>query len=272
MQAMSMVGTSGRSATQIRRESYRHPMAADDELVSLARSTPSHAFLTGAAHLVYVQQVAYLQALFAERARDHRVAPRALDWGAGKGHTAFLLNKAGFAVDSCDVKGDESDSSFGQPTPILDHLGVAVTPLEHVSALPYPDRSFELVTSFGVLEHVGDERASLREIHRVLQPGGVLFISFLPRTWSWTQWLARARGNEYHDRLYRASRTKDLLAQANFEIADMFRGQLFPKNSMPMNARIERLDDLITRFTPLGRLATNFIVTAIARPAAADAA
>lgn len=45
------------------------------------------------------------------------------------------------------------------------------------AALPCPDGAFETVVSNGVLEHVADLPAALREIGRVLRPGGRLVFS-----------------------------------------------------------------------------------------------
>ena len=42
--------------------------------------------------------------------------------------------------------------------------------------LPFSDRSFDLVLSHEVLEHVQDDRAAIREMVRVLRPGGRLVL------------------------------------------------------------------------------------------------
>jgi ubiquinone/menaquinone biosynthesis C-methylase UbiE len=77
-----------------------------------------------------------------------------------------------------------------------------VKPLEHESIWPYDSPTFEVLLSFGVLEHFPNDRASLAEISRVLKSGGLFFCFFLPTKLSWTQQIPRWRGVNYHDRLY----------------------------------------------------------------------
>jgi ubiquinone/menaquinone biosynthesis C-methylase UbiE len=50
--------------------------------------------------------------------------------------------------------------------------------LQDLSSLAFADDSFSLLYSYHVLEHVQDPEQVLKELHRVLRPGGVLFIGF----------------------------------------------------------------------------------------------
>lgn len=45
-----------------------------------------------------------------------------------------------------------------------------------VTRLPFPDGSFDLVFSHGVIHHVDDTGAAVAEFHRVLRPGGTMLV------------------------------------------------------------------------------------------------
>jgi SAM-dependent methyltransferase len=68
---------------------------------------------------------------------------------------------------------------------MLSERGGQVT-LGEVTALPFPDATFELVCALDIIEHVEDEDGALSEISRVAKPGGVLLISTPLHPSRWT--------------------------------------------------------------------------------------
>jgi hypothetical protein len=55
-----------------------------------------------------------------------------------------------------------------------------------VLALPFEDASFDVVGAFDVIEHCDPEDDALRELYRVLAPGGRLLASVPAYQWAWT--------------------------------------------------------------------------------------
>jgi ubiquinone/menaquinone biosynthesis C-methylase UbiE len=55
--------------------------------------------------------------------------------------------------------------------------------LKLAEVLPFEDASFDTVTMLAVLEHIQHEKPILREIHRVLKPGGKLVLT-VPSVWA----------------------------------------------------------------------------------------
>ena len=239
----------------------------EEFLTTIGKRHPSHRFLANNTQAVYVRYVDELSSLLTARYQRPAGQITVLDWGCGKGQITYLLRRRGFQVTSCDVESVAQDSAFGQDTPIIDHFEMSVIPLQLASELPFGDSSFDCIVSFGVLEHVPSDEDSMKELRRVLKPGGQLFITFLPYFLSWTQAAARRRGEAYHERLYSRRRVRELARGARFEVESVRFGQLFPKNSVPLSwsRYLEPLDRVLCGFTPMRHFATNLevVLTAI---------
>ena len=52
-----------------------------------------------------------------------------------------------------------------------------LTTLAEITALPFPDRSFDLVCAFDIVEHVEDDRQAFRELERIARDGAAVIFS-----------------------------------------------------------------------------------------------
>ncbi|WP_414623382.1 class I SAM-dependent methyltransferase [Calothrix sp. CCY 0018] len=251
----------------LRRSYFQKPHPFNQQIFDLTLDAQSHAFLRNpACQNIYLYLINYVKVFSEYWFKKALCELKTLDWGCGKGHISYLMGEMGAEITSCDVRGD-SDSSFGQNTPIIEKASINVVPLEHPYILPFKDASFDIVLSFGVLEHVPNHLESLQEINRILKPSGLIFCFFLPYNFSWTQRLAHLRGDFYHDRLYSKKMVKELLEQSKFELLDIWHRQLLPKNSISYGNyhTFEFIDQWLTERTPLKYTATNIEFVACKR-------
>lgn len=127
---------------------------------------------------------------------DHKV----LDWGCRHGVFAFLAGlDFGEAMElhGCDV----CDPSEYQDYYVAANL--VYQQIRHPWLLDYEADTFDTIIGGGTLEHVPNDSASLTELWRILKPGGVIVITHLPNSTSWTELISRSLFPEQaHKRLY----------------------------------------------------------------------
>jgi SAM-dependent methyltransferase len=100
---------------------------------------------------------------------------RILDVPAGHGAFAQELLKLGYDnIDCLDIAAD----SF-----VLEHPGVRFHQHDVINALPFADATFDYVFTIEGIEHFENPWTFVKELCRVLKPGGRLFIS-TPNTFS----------------------------------------------------------------------------------------
>ena len=97
-----------------------------------------------------------------------------LDCACGRG---FYLNMLRY-VSNCQLVGLELEWPIIQKAKAnVGHLPRLMLNNANMYALPYPDNTFDAVVLSEILEHVDDDVAGLREVQRVLKPGGVVAIT-----------------------------------------------------------------------------------------------
>jgi SAM-dependent methyltransferase len=107
---------------------------------------------------------------------DHR-RPRLLDLGCGTG--LFLQRRQA----DCEALGiDLSPEALSY----CHQRQIRSVARADAARLPFGDESFDIVTAFDLIEHLPDDRALVREIHRVLKPGGFMMATVPAHPLLWT--------------------------------------------------------------------------------------
>ena len=190
-----------------------------------------------------------------------RPGDRLLDLGCGFGRHAFEAARRGASVVALDAGPEEVAQVRGTLGAMVeagelaaDHPASAVQ--GDALALPFPDASFDRVIASEVLEHIPDDVAAMRELARVLRPGGTMAVTVPrcgPEAINW------ALSDEYHDtpgghvRIYRRSTlerrlTDTLGAQAHtFGARDRRLEQLAARNEIFPSRILDEADLTSTR-------------------------
>lgn len=134
--------------------------------------------------------------------------PRILDVGCGTGANLKTLSEFGDA-EGVDVSQDAID--------FCRERGLTNVKLGAAEELPYDSGTFDLVTALDVVEHLDDDVGGLREMRRVLLPGGHALI-FVP-TFMWLWGVQDVVSN--HRRRYTLPELRRAMEQAGFEVERM---------------------------------------------------
>lgn len=134
--------------------------------------------------------------------------PRILDVGCGTGGNLELLNQYG---DAEGVDISEEALAFCRTR------GLERVRRGAAEQLPYEDNLFDLVTALDVVEHLDDDLEGLREMRRVLRPGGcaLLFVPAFMFLWGVQDEVS------HHRRRYRLPQLRDVVHAAGFKAERM---------------------------------------------------
>jgi SAM-dependent methyltransferase len=125
-----------------------------------------------------------------------------LDFGAGRGKWAEI--ESGFKRRLTTLKGKcrkvigaDVDPSV-LTNPLIDEAVV----LPPDGSIPLPDMSIDLITAWGVFEHLENPSYSAAELARILRPGGWI-CAWTPNRWGYVSVGARLVPNRMHARVLR---------------------------------------------------------------------
>jgi len=131
--------------------------------------------------------------------------PRILDIGCGTGANLEMLSQFG-AAEGVDVSIDALE--------FCRQRGLQNVRQGEAEHLPYEDGSFDLVTALDVVEHLDDDVLGLKEMRRVLRPGGValMFVPAFMFLWGVQDDVS------HHRRRYTRATLQQAVRAAGFEI------------------------------------------------------
>jgi SAM-dependent methyltransferase len=189
---------------------------------------------------------------------------RILDVGCGDAALAVALALRRALVTGVDV--DPSMLAAGRARAAAE--GVAPDLMQgDIRALPFANDSFDVVLAVTVLCFVDDAAPAVREMARVLRPGGRLVIGELGR---WNLWAAKRRmsgwlgSRVWRSATFRTARAlKDLVADAGLAIT-MMRGAVYYPPFAPLATLLARCDAWIGKHTTAG---AAFLVVVGKKPA-----
>ena len=131
--------------------------------------------------------------------------PHILDVGCGTGANLQMLSQFG-AAEGVDVSIEALEFCRAR--------GLAKVKQGAAETLPYEDASFDLVTGLDVVEHLDDDLSGLREMRRVLRPGGraLLFVPAFMFLWGVQDDIS------HHRRRYKLRELKQRVTDAGLSI------------------------------------------------------
>lgn len=185
------------------------------------------------------------------RAAGHRIQGNILENGCGVGMYVEHLAPFGGKVFGLEYDFERAAEAGIRSPGIVNAAG---------EYLPYPDSSFDLILSHEVLEHVADDVLAVREMLRVIKPGGRMVIFCPNRGYPFEThgiyWHGKySFGNKpfinYLPRAWRDRLAPHVRVYSRRDLAKLFDG--LPVKFIERTVVFGAYDNIIARFRPLGK-------------------
>lgn len=181
---------------------------------------------------------------------DLKSGNRVLEVGCGNGYYLSLLNRLSLKLDLTGI--DVDDLALKDAAKFINDKKIKLL-LADASKIPFPDNSFDKIVMSEVIEHVANEKGVLREVYRVLKPGGIMCLTTCninyPFLWDPINWILQRFFHTHikagfwagiwnqHTRLYKEQQVEKLLRKANFKVdkVELLTGWCLPFNHYIVN-------------------------------------
>ena len=181
-----------------------------------------------------------------------RLSGRLLDNGCGVGmYTEHLAPFAGQVI-GLEYEFERAQQAHQTSRHILSATG---------EQLPFPAESIDIILSHEVLEHVGDDRAAIQEMVRVIRPGGRIILFCPNRVYPFETHGVYWRGKYHFGNIplvnYLPRRWRDHLAPhvrvySRGDLERLFTG--LPVREVERRVIFGAYDNIIARFPHLGKI------------------
>lgn len=185
-----------------------------------------------------------------------------LDVGCGDGAYSIAAAERGAVVTGIDTSAEMLDAARRRADEKRVNVELRVG---DATKLPFPDETFEVVLAVTVLCFVADAQLAVREMARVLVPGGRLVLGELGRRSTWAAW-RRLRG-WFGSKTWRAARFRTpselraLVQAAGLSVEDV-RGSVYYPPAERLARWMAPFDSKLAELTPEG---AAFVAVAAAK-------
>ena len=187
-----------------------------------------------------------------------------LDLGCGDGTYSIAAFQRGARVTGVDI----SDAMLDSARPRAVACGASVEWRQaSAESLPYDLGTFDIVLAVTILCFIRDPLQVVREVSRVLRPGGSFVIGELGKynTWALSRrvrgWLGSSRWKDAH--FWKVGELQQLLQRAGFQIGPARRCVYYP----PFNLAAHIIGEHDHNFSFLGQVGAAFLAVRGDKPA-----
>ncbi len=166
---------------------------------------------------------------------DIKKTNKVLDAGCGDGFYLFLLSQL---FPSLKLVGlDYEQRGLDSAKQKLKSKKIKLIQGDLMKKLPFKDNHFDVIIMSEVIEHLPDDVKGLKEIRRILRPGGIILLSVphlgYPMFWDPINWFLERLFNIHikrgffagiwnqHERLYTQKNLNSVLKKAEFEVENI---------------------------------------------------